>query len=1311
MNSPLSPTPVEGQHQSLNSSDVSEPSQQPSDYRSNLLPVRRLIDFEPLRQSNAPYQHGQVSPVWGQQQPLDPEHEPQLPPPPLHSEGHLLPTRRLIDSEPLRQPNATYQHGRDPPVWGQQQSLDSPDAAESPQPIFHPAGYFLPTRRRIDFEQFRRPNASLRHGRDGSVLGQEQSFEPPDASESSPPAFDIVYSNGWINEIPTRPMDYEYRMLPLQPSQQGRDSPVSRGSEPLSINGPDLFQDPREFKRRMSHGRSMSIERACKDWANELTNSASNSNPTDIDTDDLFASLENLELLPVEVRPSTEAPPKPLAKQPPNRYKISKRTREEQPEPRDDIEDVPYWLRARLGIRLPWGMVNLSQRRLPTYLVRKLKDPLRYFPSKLSFEEKSPFGNVIPKKGQIGIHPAFRTAAPENILEAERALELSKERQFLTPEEAWRSPVIDAPNSDVGRESLTAYRSTAVNNRITSSTNKFQGFERWRSERYSCSVDGKSNKSASSGQIEAFPLVDEALMFLDQSIEYPDIGPVTMFSSRDAEDQVSISVNQSIEYPDIGPVTMFSGRDVESDQGTISLNQGTESLIVASASMLYSLDMEPPIEDQVAMALGRGTESPIEDEGSEYFGQGMEYLIEDVVSRYFSKRTGSPNEDQVSVYSGQDMEYPNVGPASMFCDQDIEYLIEYQESMNSSQSIEFSHFMHEDTPLVRWFTDSGGDKFAPLGQSSSPNQDEKAKGYKRNSANFAHLPPIDFTGTYENFCSTQFGKLIIGGGLEDYDSSAEEAAQKTAEAADNSRVPTEIYGPEEHEASMQEIFAEIEQEGATQILTTWQEVYAERAEEEGGKEDGAEEEQVNEETVETVLEDSKKKMIPGPAVLLTRNHSKRKSWFGELPAERDVGRERRKTQGEESEMSGRRMSRLGGLASAREEQTQESLESSIERETQGPANLLERKYSTRVTWLGGLPVGWQKPTEETFGDSQEKIDPGLSHPLERMRSRRTSWFGGLPPEREERADEVFGDSQEKIAQGLAHPLERKRSKRASWFGGHPADKKERPKESLENSRGKLTQASVHPLERKRSKRMSWFPGHPAESEGRTQGGSEDSYGRLTQGHVHPLERKRSKRMSWFRGLPAETEERSKEDLEDSLGKSSQASVYPLERKFSKRRSWFGGIPPETKDRTEEILEVSHRKVTQGPVHPLERKRSKRMSWFGGVPVKRAEQTPHEAFVGSRRQISQESTNPSEQMRAKRVSWFGGLPTHKEKQTKKALEDSHSKITQGQTDPPERKRAKRSSWFGGLPSERERNEQRKPKGGEQERKRKRSSWFV
>ncbi|KFY56941.1 hypothetical protein V496_06599 [Pseudogymnoascus sp. VKM F-4515 (FW-2607)] len=1427
MDSPLSPTPVEGEQRSQDPSDSSQSSGLAFGRRRNQLPTRRLIDFEPLRQQNT-----------------------------------------------------TYQHGRDSPVWGQ--PLEPPDAPELPQPSFESEDPFLSTRRLVDYELFRLPDtSSLRDGQSPPVWGYEQFLEPPDTPALSlpdPPEYDIVYSNGWINEIPIHPMDYEYCMLPIQPSQHGGDSPVSRCSEPLSIKGSDPFQDSRKSKRGMTHGRSASIERACKSGAHELANSATNPNKIGANIGDLFDSLENLALDIVNNHPSTEAPPQRSVEQPPNGYIIRKRSRDEPPEPKVDVEDLPFWLRARfhLGIRLPPGMVNLSQPNLPVYLIRKLKDPLRYLPSELLFKENSPFGNVIPKKGQIGIHPTFRTTAPEDILEAERALELSKEPRFLTPVEAWRSPVIGDCNSDTGTELLRVCTPTTVDNR-TSPTDKLQNFEQGKSENHSHRFYEESNKPASSDQLEAFPAFDEALTLSDQNMESL------------IEDQASIYLNQSLESPDIGSTTMFSGQDIEPDQGSIYLGQGVQYLDVVSS-----------IEDHVAMAVDQGTESRIEnkdpeenqdpaienwgteienedweigDQDSHYFGQGMEYLLQDVASRYFGDDTEFPPNNQPSVFSDHGMEYLDIGPPSMFYDQDIEYFIEDQDSMPSSASVRYSPHVHEDIPIVRWFFEPLDDESAPVGQPSSNHGKKTKKVYKRNSADFAHLPPIDFTKSYEHFSTTPFGKLMTGSGLEDYNNSNEETVEKTTKVTEDPLVSTQTYGPEDHETRMQELFADIELEGASRILTTWQEVYAERAdeqgtEEEGDENNGAKEEGAKEDQAEIALEDTKENIAQEPAVTLERKRSKRKSWFGVLPAKKEDIQERRKSQGAESGMNGKRLSWLGGLGSMGEDQTQESSMESIGYVAQEPADLLVRKNSKRATWFRGLPTKRQERTEKAFGDSQEKIVPGTSHPLERRRSKRTSWLGGRPAEEYEPTKEdlednhgiltrgpvnplerkeskrrswFLGHSAEKVGQTkdnpednpgkliqenihplerkgsrrrswfpghstermgqtkddsegnlgksiqeTVHPLERKGSKRRSWFLGQSAERVEQTKYDSEGNSGKLIQENIHPLERKGSKRRSWFPGHSTERMGETKVNPEDNPGNLIQENVHPLERKGSKRRSWFPGHsaervgrsseenpgklipgnvhplqrkgskrkswlgrhPAEREAQSKEDLEDSYEKVTLASVHPLERKGSKRRSWFPGHPtetgvrtsqdsheksipghihplerkgskrkswfgvlhPEKEERTEFSFEDSHGKVTPEPVEPLERKRSNRKSWFGGVPAKRDEQT-RETFELSEIVTGPEPADHSEQVRAKRVSWFGGLPTQKEKQTKKTTEDNHGNITQVSADPSELKRAKRASWFGGLPGEREKAGRGNPEGGEEERKRKRGSWFV
>ncbi|ELR09703.1 hypothetical protein VC83_06254 [Pseudogymnoascus destructans] len=1468
MDSPTSPTPVEEQRQPLDCPDVSQLSSPSFDHRINLPPTRCLINFEPLRQPNTAYQHDQDSLVWGQQQSFDSPDATQLFPLAFGHRRNLLPARRLIDFEPLRQPNATYQHGRDSPPWGQQQLLDPLIASpSSPLSVDH-GGHLLPARRLIDFEPLRRPRTRYQHGRDSPVWGQpldspdaaeldkpsfqsddpflpaprlinleplrqssatprwgspdwgrEPFFKLPDASGSFPrewyaPEFQIVYSNGWINAIPVRPLGYEWLMLPVQPSQYDRDSLVSEDSEPLSINGPDLFQDPRKSKWLRAHHRSMSIERACKAWAYELRNSVPNSDPTDVDTKSLFGSLERLEMSFVQNQPGIEAPQESFVKQLPKRYEISKMRQDDlESETSEDVEDLPFWLRPWLGIRLPPGMVDLAAPRIPHYLVRKLADPQRFLPSKLSFKKNFPFRNVLPKKGQIGLHPAFRTAAPEDILKAERELELAKERRFLAPEEAWRSPIInDFFSSNSGRESLWEYPLVSVSDcgSLTdelegldqlmpeypltsvsdrgSLTNELQGLDQLMPETYSRSVNGGSFISVLFDQAEAFSDVDEATILSDQIEAFPDVDEAIMFS------------NEFMESPDIGPITMFPGRDIELDQGPISLDQVMQSPIVVPVSM------EPPVGDQAAMAEHVGTESPIESLGSDYyFGQGMEYLTGDIARRHFRKGTESPIEDEDSVYSVLEMAYRKSDRAPIFYDQDTEHRIEDQdqEAISSSESIKSSLVSHEDLPIIKWFFDYWEDNSEPLGQPTSSNQVEKTKGYyKRNSADFAHLPPIDFTKSYNDFCTTQFGSLVTGGGFQDYNSSNEQTVEKTTEVTDDPLESIEVYWPQDHEARMRELFAEIELEGATRILTTWQEVYVER-----GEEGGTEEEGVQEKQAETALEDSKENIAQEPAVPLERKSSKVKSWFGGLTAERENRKERRKSQGAELEMNGKQMSWLGRLASAREKPMLESMGDSIGSVPQGPPDLLMRKNSKRVSWFGG-PAKKQKQTEEVFGDSQEKIETALTHPLEQKGSKRRSWFPAHLAEKQEQTEEVFGDRQEEIDPGIAHPLERKHSKRTTWFGGHPTEKEgrtsedshgmliqglvhplerkgskrrswfpghpakkeqqtkpdsednkltqasvdplerkgskrrswlpghsaEREAQTSDDNHGKIIQENVHPLERKASKRRSWFPAHPAGKEEQPQKDSEDSYGKSTQAPVHPLERKTSKRRSWFPGHHTEKAEQPQRDSEDSYGKSTQASVnllerraskrkswfprsstdrevrtsedshgkstqgsvFPLEPKTSKRRSWFGMVSPESKERTEDALEGNDEKVPQEPVTPLERKRSKRMSWLGITPAKKTEQT-HEDFDGSKEEIIQGTAEPSEKMRAKRASWLGGLNTP---------DDNHSKITQGPADQPQRKHRKRASLFG-LPSEKEKTERR----NQEERRRKRSSWFV
>ncbi|OBT88074.1 hypothetical protein VE02_03637 [Pseudogymnoascus sp. 03VT05] len=1536
MDSPLSPTPVEEQRQFLYSPDVSQLSSPSFNHRRKLLSTRRLIDFELLRQLNTGYQHGRDSQVWGQQQCLDSPDATQLSPLAFGHRRNLLPVRRLIDFEPLRQPNTTYQHGRDSPPWGQQQPPDPLDASRSFSASLDHRRNLLPVRRLIDFEPLRQPKTRYQHGRDSPVWGQPldypdaaeldnpffQSDDPfltarpsidlepvielsiaplyyrgsldwerepffglPDESGLFPrewyaPEFQIVYSNGWINAIPVRPLGYEWLMLPVQPPQYDRDSLVSEDSERLSINGPGAFQDPRRSKWLRAHHRSMSIERACEAWAYELRNSDPNSDPIDADTKNLFGSLEKLEMSLVKNSLGTEAPQESFVKEPPKRYEISKEPGADLKEENPDIEYLPIWLRRRptLGIRLPPGMVNLAASRIPDHLVRKLADPLRFLPSKLSFQKNFPFRNVIPEKGQIGIHPAFRTAAPELILKAERELELAKERRVLTPEEAWRSPIIGGFSRDAGREPLWEYPRTTVSDggSLTgelqglepwmpeypptsvsdrgSPTNELKGFDQLMPETHSRSVDGGSFISVFFDQAEAFADVDEVTILSDQTEAFPDVDEAIMFS------------NEFGESPNTDPVTMFSGRDIEYDQDPISLDQVMQSPIVGPVSM------ETPVGDQAAMAEKLRTESPVESQGSEYyFGQGMEYLTEGVPRRYFRKGIAFPIEDQAAVaehvgspsegqgseyYFGQGMEYltggvpqrhfrkgtespikyeeseysvlemPYRNPdrrAPIFYDQDTEHRIEDQdqEEMSSSESIESiesSEVLHEDHPIIRWFFDHWEDNSEPSGEPSLSNQVEKTKkNYKRNSADFAHLPPIDFAKSYMDFSTTPFGKLMTSGGMEDYPSRNKETVQKTEEVTDDPLETTEVYGPEHHNGRMQKLFAEIELEGATRILTTWQEVYVERGEEGGPKEEGAQEKQA-----ETALEDSKENIAEEVAVTLQQKYAKVKGWFGGLSAKKEDKKERRKSQGAELEPKGKLMNWLGGLASAREQPTLESFGDNIGSVPQGPADQLVRKNSKRVSWIGRLPAKKQKQTEEVFEDSQEKIQIELIHPLERKGSKRSSWFPGHSSEKQEQTEEVFEDSQDKIDSGPAHPLERngskrrswfpgqpdekegrtpedshgmlieekvhplerKGSKRRSWFPGNPAEKEEQTKLDPEDS--KLTQASVHPLERKgskrrswlpgnsaervaqtsndshgkiiqenvqplgrtASKRRSWFPGQPAGKEQQIQGGSGESYGNSTQASINPLERKASKRRSWFPGHPSRKEQqmqggsgesygnstqasinplerkaskrrswfprtstdREVRTSEDSHGNSTQPSVNPLERKASKRRSWFGMVPPETEERTEDALEggqgnVTQEPVTQEPVTPLERKPSKRMSLFGRTPAKRAEQT-NDVFEGSTEAIIQRPAEPSEQMPAKRKSWLGGLNAQKEKQTKKASDDSDGKITQGSADHPERKHRKRASLFG-LPSEKEKTERE----NQEERKRKRSSWFV
>ncbi|KFY27291.1 hypothetical protein V493_03583 [Pseudogymnoascus sp. VKM F-4281 (FW-2241)] len=1308
MESPLSPAPVEGRQQPLDSPNTSRLSLPLLGHRSNMLPTRRLIDFKPLRQPNTTYQHGRDSPVWGQQQPLNPTDAPELPRR-SSSADPFVSSPRLMDYGPFSQPkNATYQHGRDSPVWGQQQPLNPTDVPELPQQSSQSADPFVSNSRPVNYEPFRIPHSSPRHGLDSPVWGDELYLESPDAY---PPKFDIVYTNGWIHQVPIHPMNYEYRMLPIQASQHGRGSPVSRGSEHLSINGP---KDPHKSKRPMVHDRSTSIERACKAWADELTNKASNSKPIDADTDSLFGSLERLETCHRQNQPGTEVPPRLSVKQQPTRYKIRKSSRKELPKQKDDIEDLPYWARDRLGIRLPPGMVNLAQLHLPAYLVRKLKNPLRYLPSKLSFKENFPFGNVIPKKGQIGIHPTFRTIAPDDILKAEKELELTKERQFVTPVEAWRSPIIDEYDSDAGRESLTAYELMTIDDRATS-PNDFQVFERSNPETHSRSAD-------------------------EETEPFPDVGLALMFSIQD------------MESPDMGPVTMFSGLDIESDQNSIILGPGMESP-VSSVSMLY---MKSPIKDQVAMAPGQEMESPNENKVSRTKIQDLEI-----------ENRNSETEDQDTEYFGQDMEYSNENPFLMLYGEDIEHLFEDQDSISSNMSTEPSIFLHEDLPIIRWFFDYWESKTPPLGQPSSSNQNKETKEhYKRNSADFAYLPPIDFTKSYKDFYTTQFGRLITGGGLNDYNSANEETVQKTTEETENPRVPTDTYGAKDHEARMQELFAEIEQEGASRILTTWQEVYAERADEEETEEVGADEEQV-----ETVLEDSKGEINIGPAVPLGQRSSETASWLRELPAEKEDKKGRRKSQGAELELNGgKRMRWLGGLDVQKEEQTQKSSKESVSYVTQSPTDPLVRKNSKRVTWFGGLSTEKRERAEEEFNSSKKKINPGLVHPLKQTQSKRTSWVGEHPAEKNEQTKGELEDSHGKLTEASAHPLEQESSKRRSWVPGRSAERVEptaelkdsdgkltqatvhplarkgskrtswflrdtpervEPTEELKDSDEKVTQASVHPLERKGSKRRSWFLGHSAEKveqTERTQRDSEDSLekviqasphspersgskrrswflgysaekvepakeewkdseGKLTQASTHPLERKGSKRKSWFLGHSAEKVEPTKEELKDNDGKSTPASVHPLERMSSIRRGWFPGHSAEKMEPTKEELKDNDGKSTPASAHPLARVGSKRRSWFPGHSAERVEPTKEE-LKGSDGKSTPASVHPLERVGSKRRSWFQGHSADRVERTQRDSENGHGILPQGHEHPLERKSSKRKSWFGGLPLERE-----------------------
>ncbi|KFX92005.1 hypothetical protein V490_05603 [Pseudogymnoascus sp. VKM F-3557] len=1453
MGSPPSPTPIKEQQQPVSSSDESESSQLSFKFKKSLLPTRRLINFEPLRKPNPAYQHGRDSPLWGEQQPHDALESPELPQPSLHTASNFISARPLIDLEPLRLPDPSYQHNRDSPVWGQ--PLEPPETPESPQPLFRSVDRVPRRRPRIDFESFRIHNAAPRHGRHLPVLERWPFFEPPRELERLPSRFNVVYSHGWINQVPIRPMDYEYRMLPLQLSDHGQSSPVSRGSEPLSDNGLDPFQDSGEPKRRITRDRSISVERVCKEWVDELTNGPSNLNSTyaDADVKDLFASLENLELRGnVETEKSTEALPQRSVKQPPNRYTITKRIREEPLEEKVNAEDLPYWLSTpfMFGIHLPWGMVDLAQRHFPRYLAREWEDPLVFFPSELLFEERYPLANVIPKKGQIGLHPTFRTAALEDILKAQKEHELAKEPQFETPQEAWRSPVIGPCSSDAEEGSSKANMRMTDDESTESPTNMFR-FEHWNPERHSRSVDERSNRSISSEHIEPilavdedlvfweqdmdihpskdqpvssdqtepipaidddlmfwdedkktlskeqpasdltepfpaededlmfwdqdmetpskdqpmssdpiepFPAFDENLMFWDENVESPskeqsvssdEIEPFPafdedlMFWDEDmgslSKDKLSISVRESIKSPDIGPVRLFSelddhqsmepsktgtvtilsGKDIESVEGSISSDQGMESPTLIPFPRFYNPDIERlrATEDQVEIASDQETESLIGDQESHYVGQGMEYLLKDLFQTfYYNGDTESATEDGVSINSGEGMEDPQIDPASMMHDQDIESQIDDQESVSSCDRIDPSLVLHEDIPVVKWwFMDSEDDK--PAKAKPSSNQDKRARErYKRDRAAFPHLPPIDFTGTYIEFCETPFGIFINDGGLEDY-APSDKKEQKTTEPLDDLPVTTEVYGPVDHEERMQELLAEIELEGATQILTTWQEVYAERSEEE----------QSEDEKAETSVEDTKEKIIQEPPVTiqLEKKRSKRRSWCEELPPPARADRiERRKSLGDEIELNRKRMSWLGELAALKEEDIQEVLKDSIGQVPLVPADLLLRKKSKRASWLGGPPPNREVRIEESSGTSQAKTTPGHANEIERRRSKRSTWFGGLPIEREEQITANLKGGHRKSIQGPVHPPERKSSKRRSFFAALSNEKVERTKQDAEFSNDKLTEPSVHPLDRKDSKRRSWFAGLSTERAERTEHSLEGSHEIITEPSVQPLKRNTSKRRSLFTGLPTERVKRATSDLEyrqveateasvhplkrqgprswfpsissdkveqpkvdfkDSHEKVTEATVHPLARKASKRRSFFAGLSAEIVERTKYDSEDDHGKLNQAPAQPLERKASKRRSFFGALSTDRVERTKDDP-KDNHGDLTQAHIHPLERKGSKRRSWFG-IPTERQERSMDSFENSHATVSQEPVTPLERKRSKRMSWFGGLPAAR------------------------
>ncbi|KFY47157.1 hypothetical protein V494_00129 [Pseudogymnoascus sp. VKM F-4513 (FW-928)] len=1311
MDSPLSPTPAQGHQQPLDSPDMSQLPSLPFGHRRNFLPTRRLIDFE-FRQSNTTYQHVQDSLVRGEQKLLRSTSAPEFPPPPFESEdpflsAHLFsPGRHIIDPESPRRRNPAYQHGRDSPVWGEQTLLRPRSAPELPQPPFQPkdlllsAHSVLPRRRLIHSEKFRRRNPAYQYGLYSPVWGQRQppgyqdrlkyrrrssdflratrrlrdfdGLRGPSTSLSSsraspvwdrekylrnvaelralfPPEVEIIYSNGWLNEVPIHPTRYGYAMLPIRPSQYGRYSPVSSDSESLSDDRPDQSLDPYRAERRLTHNRFTSVERACKAWAIELTNSVSNPNGIDDSNKDLFGSLERLEPFFVQDQPDTVEVPKPFVKQPSNGYILRKLSFWEEPaESVVDVEEMPHWTRPMLGIRLPPGMVNLLQYIKP-YLVRHLRDPLIYFPSKLLFEENSPFDKVIPKKGQIGLHPTFRTAAPEDILEAERALKFAKENRVHTPEEAWRSPVIGEYNSEAEGWSLMDNTLTAVDSPTSPINELEQVFVQWMLEYRG--YDEESFKSVLFDQTEPSPDVDQELMF---------------------------SV-QGMGSPGLESVTMFSGLGIGSDQGLLSLDQGMKSPVVCPALM------QPPIGDQVRSASDPGTEGSIDDEVPRYFGLGIEYLIEDEASGYLGKDKESPGEHPISICSGQDMDhsktepfpdfydedtdFPNEYPLPLLYEQDIEHPDQDDDSTSSSVSTDVSLLLHEDIPIIRWWFDGEGQKSNPPVPSSK--QTKKIKEpYKRNSEDFAHLPPIDFTKPYTDFYTSKFGKFLADGGLEDYGDFDEEAVEKTEEVTENPRVTTETYDAKDHEARMRELFAEIELEGAMQILTTWQGVYADRAEEEG-PEEGVEEKGAGKEQALTALGDINE-VTQEQSLSMEQKHAMRQSWFG-IPSKREVIKERRKSQGAEAELNGKQISWLGaGLISAGDEQAQESFNDGIGQVTPGPADLSVTKSLKRVSWFGELSL----EKEDALGDSREKQTPRPTTPLERRHSKRASWFGGHTFEKESRTKaDLEGNPKNPRSPASIHPLERKGSKRRSWFPGYSA---ERVIRRSEDGHRKLTRASSNPPERKGSKRKSWFGGHHGNEE-RGEEGLDVNIGKSTPASAHQLDRKPSKRRSLFGDPPTRKREQSKEYLINSLENLTPAPVHPLERKVSKRRSLFGRHPDEEGERSKDSLAKS----IKASVHSLERKLSKRTSLFGRHPANDGAQSK-----SSLAKSSQPSVNPLERKASKRRSWFGVLPPESDERIGDALRESQEKIPQEHVQSLGRKHSKRMTWFGGTPAKKD-----------------------